>query len=159
MSLVERDDVPPARSSCSSSTTEAPRPAASRAMPQPFTPPPITARSKDCRASPTRASSCKFHIFCDFTLTEDEIENNRAVNENSCVSICEPLLLALGGAADLDHLDAAGAAHVGDGGIDLVGDEDVDVAQMPDAHWRGTRQLHPVGDQNDLARIVDDGAR
>ena len=40
------DDVPLARSRASSSSTFAPRPAASRAMPAPLTPPPITARSK-----------------------------------------------------------------------------------------------------------------
>ena len=43
--LGKADEVPEARSFCSNSTTEAPRPAASRAMPQPLTPPPMMARS------------------------------------------------------------------------------------------------------------------
>ena len=42
---VEAEDVPPARSPFSASSTEKPRPTASRAMPQPLTPPPITTRS------------------------------------------------------------------------------------------------------------------
>ena len=42
---VDADDVPLARSPASSNSTLAPLPAASRAIPQPFTPPPITARS------------------------------------------------------------------------------------------------------------------
>src|SRR6478735_5810402 len=107
MSLVERDEVPPARSSCSNSTTEAPRPAASRAMPQPFTPPPITATSKDCRASCTGASR-DIRILRDFRLIEEKNENNRHGNENSRVSFCEALLVVLGGAPDFDDLDAAG---------------------------------------------------
>ena len=45
MSLVEAEDVAPARSPISPRKTLRPRPWASRAMPQPFTPPPITARS------------------------------------------------------------------------------------------------------------------
>src|ERR1700739_5009320 len=46
MSLVDHDDVPLAKSFISQRKTEFPRPAASRAMPQPLTPPPIIARSK-----------------------------------------------------------------------------------------------------------------
>src|SRR3979411_3322871 len=46
MSLVEADDVPDARSFCSTSRTRNPRPAASRAIPVPLMPPPTTARSK-----------------------------------------------------------------------------------------------------------------
>ena len=43
--VVAADEVPLARSFCSQSRTLKPRPAASRAMPQPLTPPPMTARS------------------------------------------------------------------------------------------------------------------
>src|SRR5690242_8684373 len=46
MSLVEADEVPDARSFCSTSRTLSPRPAASRAMPTPLIPPPMIARSK-----------------------------------------------------------------------------------------------------------------
>src|SRR6185503_11097451 len=46
MSLVEAEEVPEARSCCSTSRTESPRPAASRAMPVPLMPPPTMARSK-----------------------------------------------------------------------------------------------------------------
>src|SRR3954468_10574541 len=46
MSLVEADEVPEARSFCSTSRTLNPRPAASRAMPTPLIPPPMIARSK-----------------------------------------------------------------------------------------------------------------
>src|SRR6185437_8179629 len=45
MSLVLADDVKLARSSCSQSRTERPRPAASRAMPTPLMPPPTISRS------------------------------------------------------------------------------------------------------------------
>src|SRR6201999_2209626 len=45
-SLVDQDDVPLAKSFISHRKTEFPRPAASRAMPQPLTPPPTIARSK-----------------------------------------------------------------------------------------------------------------
>ena len=51
MSLVEADDVPLARSPFSASSTERPRPAASRAIPQPFTPPPMMAMSYIDRAA------------------------------------------------------------------------------------------------------------
>src|SRR6202011_1868732 len=44
--LVDHDAVPLAKSFISQRKTEFPRPAASRAMPQPLTPPPIIARSK-----------------------------------------------------------------------------------------------------------------
>jgi len=44
--LVDQDDVPLAKSFISQRKTEFPRPAASRAMPQPLTPPPTMARSK-----------------------------------------------------------------------------------------------------------------
>src|SRR5580704_7367334 len=47
MSLVLADEVCAARSSCSHSITDSPRPAASRAMPQPLIPPPTTSRSQD----------------------------------------------------------------------------------------------------------------
>src|SRR5579872_2547494 len=46
MSLLEADDVPDARSFCSTSSTRRPRPAASRAIPVPLMPPPMIARSK-----------------------------------------------------------------------------------------------------------------
>src|SRR5580704_8007598 len=52
MSLDEADDVPEARSFCSIKTTRSPRPAASRAMPVPLMPPPMTARSKSATDSP-----------------------------------------------------------------------------------------------------------
>jgi hypothetical protein len=44
--LVDQDDVPLAKSFISQRKTELPRPAASRAMPQPLIPPPMMARSK-----------------------------------------------------------------------------------------------------------------
>src|SRR5665213_3341851 len=47
MSLVLAEEVWAARSSCSHNMTESPRPAASRAMPQPLMPPPTTSRSHD----------------------------------------------------------------------------------------------------------------
>src|SRR5271154_5012484 len=47
MGLVLADEVCAARSSCSHNMTESPRPAASRAMPQPLMPPPTTSRSQD----------------------------------------------------------------------------------------------------------------
>src|SRR3984885_8809196 len=47
MSLVLADEVCAARSSCSHNMTDSPRPAASRAMPQPLMPPPTTSRSQD----------------------------------------------------------------------------------------------------------------
>src|ERR1700760_505710 len=47
MSLVLAEEVCAARSSCSHRMTERPRPAASRAMPQPLMPPPTTSRSQD----------------------------------------------------------------------------------------------------------------
>src|SRR4030088_2055474 len=46
MSLVDFEEVPEARSFCSTSRTLRPRPAASRAMPAPLMPPPMMARSK-----------------------------------------------------------------------------------------------------------------
>src|SRR5262245_30070718 len=46
MSLVEAEEVPDARSFCSTSSTRSPRPAASRAIPAPLIPPPMMARSK-----------------------------------------------------------------------------------------------------------------
>src|SRR5215218_382514 len=45
MSLEDADDVPEPRSFCSTSITRKPRPAASRAIPAPLMPPPITSRS------------------------------------------------------------------------------------------------------------------
>ena len=47
MSFVDQDDVPAARSSFSHRSTDQPRPAASRAIPQPLIPPPIMAMSKE----------------------------------------------------------------------------------------------------------------
>ena len=44
-SLVDREDVPDARSPISTSATLSPRRAASRATPQPVMPPPMTSRS------------------------------------------------------------------------------------------------------------------
>ena len=41
----------------------------------------------------------------------------------------------------------------------LVGDEDVDLAQMADAHRRRAREFHRVRNQDDVARIGDDGLR
>ena len=55
--MVEADEVACARSPCSTSTTFSPRPAASRAMPQPLIPPPITARSKTPLTSATSATA------------------------------------------------------------------------------------------------------
>src|SRR5215469_9705708 len=58
MSLVLQDDVCAARSSFSTSRTERPRPAASRAIPTPLMPPPTTSMSRtwvpsksDCSAN------------------------------------------------------------------------------------------------------------
>src|SRR5262249_495148 len=45
MSLVEADEVPEARSFCSTRSTRSPRPAASRAIPVPVMPPPTVAGS------------------------------------------------------------------------------------------------------------------
>src|SRR5437868_758723 len=45
MSFDDADDVAPARSPRSTSRTERPRPAASRAIPTPLIPPPTTSRS------------------------------------------------------------------------------------------------------------------
>src|SRR5207249_6327413 len=45
MSRVGREVVPEAKSSCSTSATESPRSAASRAIPAPMMPPPMTRRS------------------------------------------------------------------------------------------------------------------
>src|SRR5215472_985586 len=50
MSFVEADEVPQARSPCSTSSTLSPRPAASRAIPAPLIPPPTMARSKSVTA-------------------------------------------------------------------------------------------------------------
>src|SRR5262245_4631619 len=50
MSLVEVEDVPDARSFCSTSMTLRPRPAASRAIPTPLMPPPTIARSNSAMA-------------------------------------------------------------------------------------------------------------
>ncbi len=47
MSLLLAEEVWAARSSCSHNMTDRPRPAASRAMPQPLMPPPTTSRSQD----------------------------------------------------------------------------------------------------------------
>src|SRR3954464_12977581 len=55
MSLEDDDDVAPPRSPRSARTTESPRPAASRAMPAPLMPPPMTSRStmaRDYKPSP-----------------------------------------------------------------------------------------------------------
>src|SRR3954468_9085421 len=49
MSLEDDDDVAPPRSPRSARTTERPRPAASRAMPAPLMPPPMTSRSTMAR--------------------------------------------------------------------------------------------------------------
>mgnify|MGYP001818170193 CR=1 FL=1 len=43
--MVDAEEVAEARSLISTSATDMPRPAASRAIPQPFTPPPMTKRS------------------------------------------------------------------------------------------------------------------
>ena len=51
MSFVLAEEVCAARSSCSHKMTESPRPAASRAMPQPLMPPPTTSRSQDFSAA------------------------------------------------------------------------------------------------------------
>src|SRR4051812_11736861 len=48
MSLEEDEDVCEARSSFSTTITDSPRPAASRAMPMPLMPPPMTSRSTVC---------------------------------------------------------------------------------------------------------------
>src|SRR5688572_6185788 len=48
MSFEERLEVPPARSPFSTSRTERPRPAASRAVAAPWMPPPTTTTSKPC---------------------------------------------------------------------------------------------------------------
>src|SRR5207248_220080 len=70
------------------------------------------------------------------------------------------LFFAVRRAADLDHLDIAGAANIGNRrGRDLVGDEDVDVVEMSDTDRSGPRELHPVGHEDDLAGIVDDRPR
>src|SRR6186713_2404908 len=66
------------------------------------------------------------------------------------------------GAVDLpgarfDDLHAMGAAefrHRQRG--ELVGDEHVDLRDMTDAHRRRALELQPVGDEKDLAGIVDD---
>src|SRR5690348_2327452 len=52
MSLVEADEVPDARSFCSTSITRRPRPAASRAIATPLMPPPTIARSKSAMLIP-----------------------------------------------------------------------------------------------------------
>jgi hypothetical protein len=55
--LLERDDVPDAKSRASTSATFSPRVAASSAQPAPVAPPPITTTSKtssDSRASALR---------------------------------------------------------------------------------------------------------
>src|SRR5665213_33195 len=63
MSLVEADEVAPPRSPCSTSTTFRPRPAASRATPQPFMPPPMMARSKAGSAMAFPGVRATFAIF------------------------------------------------------------------------------------------------
>src|SRR3954462_13353067 len=59
MSLLERDDVPAAKSRASTRHTDNPRVAASKAQPVPVAPPPMTTTSKTCsraRASARRRS-------------------------------------------------------------------------------------------------------
>src|SRR3954447_25147102 len=57
MSLLERELVPPAQSRASTSATERPRVAASRAAPAPTTPPPTTTTSKVLAAIAASAAS------------------------------------------------------------------------------------------------------
>ena len=57
---IEAEDVAPPRSPCSTRSTFRPRPAASRAIPQPLIPPPAIARSNSVIPSPVTLllSSC-----------------------------------------------------------------------------------------------------
>jgi hypothetical protein len=41
---------------------------------------------------------------------------------------------------------------------ELVGDEEIDVAQVADPYRRDAFELQPVGHQDGMARIVEDGA-
>src|SRR3954451_9002612 len=56
MSLLDRELVPPAQSRASSSATERPRVAASRAAPAPTTPPPTMTTSNACPAMAASAA-------------------------------------------------------------------------------------------------------
>lgn len=62
-SLVEDDDVADAISFISASTTDIPLPDASRAIPQPFTPPPMTKMSYDLFASSELFGKSGIEIF------------------------------------------------------------------------------------------------
>src|SRR4051794_14568852 len=78
MSLVEADEVPEARSFCSTSTTRKPRPAASRAIPAPLMPPPTMARSKSAMLGDSlrcdHATACAillcFQIKCELIVSQ-----------------------------------------------------------------------------------------
>src|SRR5262249_21411831 len=70
MSLDDRLDVPDAKSDCSTSATRSPRNAASRAMPAPLMPPPMTRRSKRSRSRPSSAASRQAGPFTVVTLPD-----------------------------------------------------------------------------------------
>src|SRR5437773_2758050 len=59
MSLLDAADVALARSPCSQSITFRPRPAASRAIPAPLTPPPMTRRSTFASVFIRRPRACR----------------------------------------------------------------------------------------------------
>jgi hypothetical protein len=72
--LVDQDDVPLAKSFISQRKTELPRPAASRAMPQPLIPPPMIARSKiRSKGFPRRLASSLLAIYFRFGLNHNQI--------------------------------------------------------------------------------------
>src|SRR5436190_16444067 len=80
MSFDEADDVPEARSLCSTSRTFRPRPAASRAMPAPLIPPPIIATSKSAivlvLAAGMHSSQRQVTVQAD-AVEQDDLSSNR----------------------------------------------------------------------------------
>src|SRR6185437_9222085 len=62
--------------------------------------------------------------------------------------------------AGFDDLHLAALAEVNNGrGGQAISDQDVNLGQMCDSHRGGARELAAVGNQHDLACVLDDGAR
>ncbi|HTO63252.1 MAG TPA: hypothetical protein VMM15_18570 [Bradyrhizobium sp.] len=79
--MVDQDDVPLAKSFISQRKTELPRPAASRAMPQPLMPPPMMARSK-IRSNERFPETIAF-VFGDFAFDFELITNQNESKRKS----------------------------------------------------------------------------
>src|SRR5262245_34236919 len=151
MSLVDAEEVPLARSAFSASSTDSPRPAASRAMPHPWIPPPMMAMSYIPRLA---------HMWW---IGAGRIASRQCSDwrRNAIVRTSKRRLSryfegsSLG--RDLDRNVVVAADVVEARGRRRVGDEVVELRDMADAHRRRALVFHAVGHQDRPARAVHDG--